>query len=194
MAKNTAVVETIGSEILYARSEPVGEVTPYHRVLARLMLDVVTAMDGLGIAAPQVGKNIRMITLNLTDPHRERPDSPGEMLLVPKLPATFINPEIIEYSDETVTADEGCLSVPDLFAPVTRPARIVFRGTVLDGETVEYECAGMLARLIQHETDHLNGICFVDRLTAEVKKQFSRELNAVKRSSAKNKFKKIVII
>ena len=194
MNQSTATVETLGSEILYAKSLPVTEVTPYHRVLARLMLDVVTAMDGLGIAAPQVGKNIRMITLNLTDPHRERPDSPGELLLVPKLPATFINPEIIEYSAETVTADEGCLSVPDLFAPVTRPARIVFRGTVLDGETVEYECAGMLARLIQHEIDHLNGICFVDRLTAEVKKQFAKELNAVKRSSAKRKFQKIVII
>ena len=131
--KQTAIVETLGSEVLAAKAAPVTEVTQYIRELAKRMEAITESLDGIGLAAPQAGESLRMVSLCLRDPHREHPDSPGEMLLLPKLPATFINPEIIERSSETCTAEEGCLSVPGLYAPVTRPSRIVFRGTTLDG-------------------------------------------------------------
>ncbi len=192
--RQTAIVETLGSGVLSGKAAPVPEVTPYIRELAGRMEAITFSLDGIGLAAPQAGEGLRMVSLCLTDPHRDRPDSPGEMLLIPRLPATFINPEILERSAETCTAEEGCLSVPGLYAPVTRPSRVVFRGTTLDGETLEYECAGLLARLVQHEVDHLDGICFVDRLTDAVAKRYKKELNAILRNGKRTNYKKAVII
>lgn len=194
MQKKTAVVETLGSLVLAAKAAPVTKVTPEIREFAKRMEAITFSLDGIGLAAPQAGKSLRMVSLCLTDPHRDRPDSPGELLLIPRLPATFINPEITEYSKETCTAEEGCLSVPGLYAPVTRPERVIFRGTTLEGELLEYECAGLLARLVQHELDHLDGICFTDRLTESAARQYKKAINSILRSGKRSNYKKIVII
>ena len=164
-------VLTCGHPALRRRSEPVAAVTPELRELAGRM--VVTLFEhetvGVGLAAPQVGVNTRLIVLATHDP--EKPPavtaSAGELLLEPRMPLALINPEVIWFSAETEARDEGCLSVPELSGPVERPGRVVLRASTLDGELIQVECAGLLARCIQHEIDHLDGILFVDRLRDE---------------------------
>ena len=88
----------------------------------------------------------------------------------------LVNPEIIVRSDRLVSREEGCLSVPDIYAPVIRPASVVFRAQTLDGEFFEFECGGLLGRCIQHELDHLDGFLFTDRLTPEAARQIRGDL------------------
>jgi peptide deformylase len=164
-------VLTCGHPALRRRSEPVGAVTPELRELAERM--VVTMFEnettGVGLAAPQVGVNTRLIVLATYDPAKPPPPtlSAGELLLNPRMPLALVNPEILWFSSDTETREEGCLSVPEAAAPVERPARIVVRASTLDGEVIQVECGGLLGRCIQHEIDHLDGILFVDRLRDE---------------------------
>jgi len=93
----------------------------------------------------------------------------------------LVNPEIVEYGSEIIPYDEGCLSVPEVYAQVMRPRTVKVKAQTLNGETIEFECGGLLARCIQHEVDHLNGTVFVDRLTEEVKSLVRNELSALER-------------
>ena len=166
----------IGEATLRKKCKPVKD---FDDDLAEFLDDMRETMydnDGMGLAAPQVGVLRRAVIVEVNNMFLE-----------------LINPEIVEMRGETIE-EEGCLSVPGLYAPVTRPSRIVFRGTTLDGETLEYECAGLLARMIQHELDHLDGICFVDRLTDDVAKKYKKDINAVLRNGKRTDYKKIVII
>ncbi len=192
--KNKDWVQTYGSEILKAKSRPVDVVTPELRQLAERMANLLSSLDGIGLAAPQAGENLRLVTLGLTDPRRLNPDSPGELLFLPRLPMAVVNPEIIDYSRETGEAEEGCLSVPGIFAPVERPLRVVFRARTLDGEQLEFECAGLLARLIQHEFDHLDGISFIERLSPPARRDVDRDLRRLLRQGEKSNYRKAVIV
>ncbi len=164
-------VLTCGHPALRRRSEPVGAVTPELRELAGRLIVTVFENEtaGVGLAAPQVGVNTRLIVLATHDPEQppEVTASAGELLLGPRMPLALINPEVIWFSAETETRDEGCLSLPEVNGPVERPARVVLRASTLDGELIQVECAGLLGRCIQHEIDHLDGILFVDRLRDE---------------------------
>ena len=96
------------------------------------------------------------------------PDAtPGEILLAPRMPLALVNPAVAEASRETEVASEGCLSVPKIFGDVERPARVLLRATLLDGEKIEVECGGLLGRCIQHEIDHLDGVLFPDRVAKD---------------------------
>ena len=94
-------------------------------------------------------------------------------------------------SEELSTREEGCLSVPDIYAPVVRPARVVFRAQILDGDFVEFECGGLLARCIQHELDHLDGFLFTDRLTADVSRQIRGDLNRLEKLGQSCNYRRI---
>lgn len=130
---------------LRVRSVPTGpdEV----RDLVRKMFETMYAEEGIGLAAVQVGRPLRVFITKVQD--RER---------------VYINPEIVETSIEEDTAEEGCLSIPDVRADVTRPARISVQATGLKGRTFRLNAEGLLARAIQHELDHLNGRLFIDHL------------------------------
>lgn len=160
-----------GHPALRRHSEPVTAVTPELRELAGRMIVTVFENEtaGVGLAAPQVGVNTRLIVLATHDPNKPPASatSAGELLLNPRMPLALINPEVIWFSAETETREEGCLSVPEAAGPVERPARVVLRASTLDGELIQVECAGLLGRCIQHEIDHLDGILFVDRLRDE---------------------------
>ena len=178
-------VLTCGHPALRRRSEAVSAVTPELRELAGRM--VVTVFEnetaGVGLAAPQVGVNTRLIVLATHDPE-EPPGltaSAGELLLGPRMPLALINPEVIWFSPETESRDEGCLSLPEVNGPVERPARVVLRASTLDGEVIQVECAGLLGRCIQHEIDHLDGILFVDRLRDEDRAVVAPQLAALER-------------
>jgi peptide deformylase len=178
-------VLTCGHPALRRRSEPVRAVTPEVRELASRM--VVTMFEnevvGVGLAAPQVGTNLRLIALATHDPAKPVPPeaSPGELLLGPRMPLVLVNPEILWFSAETATREEGCLSVPEVSGVVERPARIILRAGTLDGETIQLECGGLLARCVQHEIDHLDGILFIDRLRDEDRVALAPQIEALAR-------------
>ena len=163
-----------GHPALRRLSEPIGAVTPDVEELARQLVRSLEESEvaGVGLAAPQIGVNRRMIAIHTCDEGgRSRPDaSPGELLLDPMMPVVLINPEIIDASQETICASEGCLSLPGVSGHVTRPARVTLHARLLDGQEFTADCTGLLARCLQHEIDHLDGKLFYDRIPADEQK------------------------
>ncbi len=123
------------------------------RALMDDMLQTMYAAPGIGLAAVQVGVLQRVIVMDLA---REGED---------RAPRCFVNPEIVWASEETVPYEEGCLSIPEVYDEVTRPARVKVRYLDYAGDTVEEEAEGLYAVCIQHEMDHLNGVLFIDHLS-----------------------------
>ena len=151
---------------LRQRSEEVREFGDDVRQLVADMTETMAAANGAGLAAIQVGVPIRLF---IVDGHVTggAEDSP---------PKVFINPEIVELSDESQTGDEGCLSFPDIFVPVKRGMRARVKAQDLDGNTFEAEGEGLYARALQHETDHLNGRLLVDQVGPVKRELIKRKL------------------
>ena len=151
MAKRPILI--LPDERLRAIAEPIDKIDEGIRQLAEDMLDTMYDAPGIGLAAPQVGELRRIVVMDLSKDDE------------PKAPIVMINPEILSYSDDTVTTEEGCLSIPELYYEVERPAEIKVRYTNLEGETVEREAGDRLAICIQHELDHLDGVLYIDYLS-----------------------------
>ena len=146
-------VLTYPDPLLKQKAEPIGEITPELRTLATDMADTMYENNGIGLAAPQIGEMIRMITVDISGPE-DREDL-----------RVLINPELKMLGDEEVESEEGCLSVEDYRAPVTRSERVMVRATDLEGKPLEFEADGLLAVCLQHECDHLDGKLFIDRIS-----------------------------
>ena len=191
--KKRYVVHTVGDPVLREKAKPVPVVTPEIRQLAASMIESMQAFEGIGLAAPQAGESLRLVVFDV--PLESMGDTPstGERLLLPKMPLAVVNPEIVASSEDLTSHDEGCLSLPDLFAPVVRPASVVFRAQTLDGEWIECECGGLLGRCIQHELDHLEGTLFVDRLTPEAARTVERELKQLIRYGERHHFHRVKV-
>lgn len=140
-------IRVLGDPVLRKETTPVEEVTPEIRSLISDMFDTMYAAEGIGLAAPQVGRSERVAVM----------DVEGQKF-------AFINPEIIER-EGTVRGEEGCLSIPEVFGEVTRASRVVVRALNEKGEEFEAEGTELLARCIQHELDHLDGKLFIDYLS-----------------------------
>lgn len=153
--------------ILRQVSKPVERVDDQLRAFADDMLETMYAAPGIGLAAIQVGEPLRMLVIDLSKEDEE------------KAPHVFINPEIVSSSEERSTYEEGCLSIPDYYAEVERPASV--RVTYLNSEGVRREIAteGLMATCLQHEIDHLNGVLFIDHISK------------LKRDMVVKKFKKL---
>lgn len=169
-----------GNPVLRKKSEPVKEVTAEIRALADRMLGVMYAQDGIGLAAEQIGHTESVFVLDIpasADKNEQGlPNIPGVVM-----PQAFINPEIIGASEETAVADEGCLSFPKLYVPVERPAEVVLRYLDRDGSTQVLNAKGLLARAIQHEFDHLNGVLLVDHMSPAMKLKHALRLRGIKK-------------
>lgn len=139
--------------LLKSVSTPVETVDEEILALLDDMLDTMYDAPGIGLAAIQIGVQKRLVTIDLS---RDE---------TPKQPHFFINPEIIWQSEEIGTYEEGCLSIPEVFEPVDRPAECKVRFLDRDGEERELHCDGLLATCIQHEVDHLNGVLFIDHIS-----------------------------
>lgn len=176
--KKVYTVETLGAEVLRRKSEPIAKVDDEIRALAAWMIEVLDKFEGIGLAAPQIGVNKRLVVFHLSMESMDEAPSPGELLLLPRMPLAVVNPEIVSCGKPTGVCDEGCLSIPDIFAPVERPLNCRFKAQTLDGDTIDVECGGMLARCIQHELDHLDGVLYIDHLKpadrAEIEKSLAR--------------------
>ena len=134
-------------------SEPVGKITAEIKKLVEDMFDTMYEAPGIGLAAIQVGMPKRVVTMDLA----KKDD--------PKAPQVFINPEILWASEEKATYEEGCLSIPEFYGDVERPAQVKVKYLDLEGEPHEVEANGLLATCLQHEIDHLNGVLFIDHLS-----------------------------
>jgi peptide deformylase len=140
--------------ILRRASEPVSCVDDTLKRFTDDMLETMYDAPGIGLAAIQVGEPLRIVTIDLS-----KEDDPE------KAPQVFLNPEILASSDERSIYEEGCLSIPDYYAEVERPAKVTVRYLGLDGQTHEIEADGLLATCLQHEIDHLNGVLFIDYIS-----------------------------
>ena len=138
-------------------SKPIEKVTPEIRKLADDMFETMYDAPGIGLAAIQVAQPVRLITMDLA-----KRDENGETNREPRV---FINPEIIASSAEMSVYEEGCLSIPEYYEEIERPAKVRVRFTDLDGKLHEEDAEGLYATCIQHEIDHLNGVLFVDYLS-----------------------------
>ena len=130
------------------------------RELVRAMAETMYAETGIGLAAPPVGVDKRVIVFDVDD----------------RL-AALCNPVITEFSDETIVDEEGCLSVPGVNVPVERSRSVVCEGLTVEGRTIVIEAEDLLARVLQHEIDHLNGVLILDRAPAEIRKSIIKSYN-----------------
>ena len=142
-----------GDPVLRVKATPVTAFTPELQELVEGMFECMYRADGIGLAAPQVGEGMRVFVLDVLDEDETR------------VRRAFVNPVLVEKSG-SMTGEEGCLSIPGIRADVKRAARVVVEARDEKGEPFRMEAVGLLARAIQHETDHLDGILFVDRLSA----------------------------
>ena len=171
----------LGEDILRQKAQPVAEVNDEIRQLAEDMFETMIEADGVGLACPQIGKNLRMFVLIADDDVRR----------------VFINPQIIMTSEELGDYDEGCLSIPQVYETIKRPVRVTVQALNEQGKPFTLDADGLLARIIQHEYDHLDGIVFIDRgdkdfaekTTAQFAKR--RERAEQKRKEKEAKAKKI---
>jgi peptide deformylase len=155
---------------LKQKSAPVeGGVTDAHRALMDDMLATMYDAPGIGLAAIQVGEPLRIIVMDLS--------KEGD----PKAPRYFVNPEILWASDELFTYEEGCLSVPDIYDDVERPARVKLRYLNYQGEQIEEDAEGLYAVCIQHEMDHLEGVLFIDHLSRLKREKALQKLKKAKK-------------
>ena len=160
---------------LRAVADPIDKIDDEVKQLAQDMLATMYAAPGIGLAAPQVGELRRLVVMDLAK-EGEKPD-----------PIVMINPEILKFSDETVTTEEGCLSIPELYYEVERPAEVTVRYTDLEGNTVTREATDRLAICVQHELDHLDGVLYIDSLSRlkrdRVLKKFEKAERLSRRAS-----------
>ena len=180
--KNLLPVITAGAPVLKKRAQEVLQVNEEIRALADAMIDAMREYDGIGLAAPQAGHSLRLVVLEVPECEEGEALTPGEAAMLPQMPMVLVNPRIIGRSDSVCERDEGCLSVPGIYAPVIRSERVVLQSELLDGSVIEYECGGLLGRCIQHELDHLDGFLFTDRLSPEEARRIERQMEALERS------------
>lgn len=154
--------------------DPIASVTDEMKKLADDMLSTMYDAPGIGLAAPQVGILQRLIVLDC-----EKDDG------VDPAPIVMFNPEIIQESESRSVYDEGCLSIPDQYAEVERPAEVAVRWIDRDGETREAEFDGLWATCVQHEIDHLEGTLFIDYLKPLKRQMITRKMQKLKREMAR---------
>ena len=158
-------------------SEPVGKVDDELRALIGDMFDTMYDAPGIGLAAIQVGVPKRVIVMDL----QEKEDEEGKPIREPRV---FINPEILEPTDEMSIYTEGCLSIPEQFADVERPARCRVKWLDEQGEAHDEIFEGLLATCIQHEMDHLEGIVFIDHLSRLKRDMILKKLAKARKAAA----------
>jgi peptide deformylase len=158
---------------LKLQAKPVERVDEGVRRLMDDMLETMYAAPGIGLAAPQVGVAKRVIVIDLA--------KDGE----PRAPLRLANPEILWVSEEDAVFEEGCLSVPEHYAEVARPAAARIRYLDYENEIREIEATGLLATCLQHEIDHLDGVLFIDHLTALKRNIILRKLLKAKKAAQK---------
>ena len=172
-----------GDPVLRAKGKRVAEADAEIRELASNMLETMHAANGVGLAAQQVGEALQLTVLDIAAVE----DRPSTMKLngvevdpATAMPLVLLNPEL-RLKGETVSGTEGCLSFPEITAEIDRADVVVAQAQTLDGEKIEIEASGLLARALQHEVDHLNGILFIDRMSSVAKASLGSRLKRLQK-------------
>lgn len=140
-------ITKLGEEVLRQKAQPVEDINDEIRQLAKDMMETMIDADGVGLAAPQIGRSIRMFVIKADD----------------DIERVFINPQIIKTSNEVGPYDEGCLSIPQVYETIVRPLAVTVQAYDENGKRFTLDADGLLARCIQHENDHLDGVLYIDR-------------------------------
>jgi peptide deformylase len=174
-----------GHPVLRQKGKPVAAITDEVRALAEDMIETMREANGVGLAAQQVGVPLQLTVLEV----EETEDRPSTMTMEGKpvdlaawMPMVLLNPAV-ELGPEKADGSEGCLSFPEITAEIERAAWVKAKGRLLDGREIEFEATGLLARALQHETDHLNGILFIDRMKSATKTALKGKLKRLQRET-----------
>jgi peptide deformylase len=170
-----------GTPVLRKKGDRIEAITPTIKKLIADMFETMYANKGIGLAAQQVGLALQLTVIDV----RAVTDRPSSLEVDGKpvdvasfMPLVLINPRL-ELLGKQVSGPEGCLSFPEIFADITRPDVTDIKALNAEGDPIEFRCSGLLARAIQHETDHLNGILFIDRMDRKTKDELRPELQAL---------------
>ncbi len=177
----TLEVVKYGHPVLREKGAKISAVTSELRQFAHHMLQTMHAEKGIGLAAHQVGRPVALTVIDV----RGVTDRPSKLYLRGEevdptrfMPMVLINPEL-KLLGSSVTSAEGCLSFPEIYADIARAESVDVVALDLEGNQLEFRCSGLLARVIQHETDHLRGILFIDRMSKAAKEEFRERLTAL---------------
>jgi peptide deformylase len=154
-------IVVIEAPVLRRKARKIVKLTAEHRKLIEDMIETMRAAPGVGLAAPQVGVGERLIVIEWADEPEHEDDPPKKKKLY-----VVINPEIVQASEEMVQGTEGCLSVPGWVGDVLRHEAVTVRGLNRNGEKIKINAQGWLARIFQHEIDHLDGVLYIDKLVS----------------------------
>ncbi len=160
-------IQTYGKQVLRTKTEEIPQIDDDLRKFVADMFETMYAAEGIGLAAPQVGKSIRLFVIDLSPIDEEEG------------PRVFVNPQIVEFGDEKDEYEEGCLSIPTVREIVTRPTQIRLTYQDMNGKQYDEEIDGFLARVIQHEYDHLEKTLFVDHLSSLKKSLIKKTLKKI---------------
>jgi len=176
-----------GNPVLRAKGKPIAEVDSLVRSLASDMLETMHAANGVGLAAQQVGAALQLTVLDISQVE-ERPSTlrlnDEEIDPAVAMPLVLINPRL-QLSDEISSGSEGCLSFPEITAEIDRAEAVEVEAETLEGETIRLQATGLLARVLQHEVDHLNGILFIDRMDSATKASLSSRIKRLQKETMK---------
>lgn len=174
-----------GDPVLRAKGRRITGVDDQIRELAANMIETMQAANGVGLAAQQVGEALQLTVIDVS----RAEDQASTMKLNGKevdpnesMPLVLLNPEL-SLGKETNIAVEGCLSFPEITGDIRRAIAVKVKGETIEGETIEFEATGLLARALQHEVDHLNGILFIDRMSAATKVALRSRLKRMQRET-----------
>ncbi|MFV1883214.1 MAG: peptide deformylase [Balneola sp.] len=173
-------IVTYNDPVLREKGEPVQEFNDEMHAFIADLFETMYNSDGVGLAAPQVGVSLRVFVLDADNMLDDDEEKPG--------PMAFINPEIIEKKGAKVPMDEGCLSIPDVTDRIIRPETVVVKYKDENFEDQEIEASGWLARVIQHEYDHLDGILFIDYLSAFRKRMHKADLKEIESGERETRY------
>lgn len=178
-------IRQYGDPILRVKGKRVDKIDNRIRELAANMLGTMHAANGVGLAAQQVGEALQLTVIDIS----EVEDRPSTMRLNGKdvdptaeMPLVLINPQITPHN-ETSAGTEGCLSFPEITGEIERAESIALAAQTLEGDTIQFEAGGLLARAIQHEIDHLNGILFIDRMNSAAKASLASRLKRLQKET-----------
>jgi peptide deformylase len=178
-----------GDPILRTKGKRIQKIDDHIRELAANMIETTHVANGIGLAAQQVGEALQLTVLDISQVE----DRPSTLKLNGKdvdpaasMPLVLINPEI-EMHGESEIGTEGCLSFPEISGQIERAKSVAARALTLEGGTIELEASGLLARAIQHEVDHLNGILFIDRMSSAAKAALSSRLKRLQKETKRGK-------
>jgi peptide deformylase len=168
-----------GHPVLRKKGARIETVTPVIKTLIADMFETMYDARGIGLAAQQIGEPVQLTVIDVREASAERP-STLELNGLPAdvhefMPLVLINPEVKPVG-KTVPGPEGCLSFPEIYADIVRPETVDVVAMNEEGKRIEFRCGGLLSRAVQHETDHLNGILFIDRMDSETKHELKPEL------------------